>query len=200
MDKLDIFSVAKISTLVALTPTAILGSLDIVYKFQYLIEPRSGAGGWTIDVIRDTMLVTALYATYLTLYTLERNEILEKYGKAEIKINRSTNLPAKNKQEVTIDDFFETDEKSNPEPKDDDKSFDELKNDYLRILSGKPRDYTTLVKLADLYYKEELYGDSLKTLKQINPKDSDVWFKIGDNFKELSQMDDAHRAYAKANE
>lgn len=201
MDKLGLYSIGKISSLIALTPVAILGGLDIALKFQYLIAPRGGTEG--IDTIRDAMLITGIYALYLTTSTLERNEILERYGTTNIQINHSTNLPAKTKSKVTIDDFVDEDEKSFDELGEDDESFQERENRYLEILSRTPKDRRALKKLANLYYDGGRYEDSLKrlmTLREIYPEDPTIWTKIGDNFKALGQTDDMQKAYKKAKE
>src|SRR3989344_4774841 len=121
MDKLGLYTTSKIISLVALLPSAILGSVDILYKSGDFI---SGRGTGAVDVIRDTMIISGVYTAYLLTSTWERNELLDKYSNTNTDLDYTSQIPKKSKSKVTIDDFLGGEEY---------KFKDE--EDYLKILS-----------------------------------------------------------------
>ena len=191
MDKLGLYTTSKIISLVALLPSAILGSVDILYKSGDFI---SGRGTGAVDVIRDTMIISGVYTAYLLTSTWERNELLDKYSNTNTDLDYTSQIPKKSKSKVTIDNFLGGEEYTFHKFKDDEE-------EYLKILSREPKDEDALWSLATIYFAKKEYNKSLeqlKVLKQINQKFY-VWNKIGANFEKLGQEDDAHKAYAKAN-
>ena len=148
MDKLGLYTTGKIISLVALLPSAILGSVDILYKSGDFI---SGRGTGAVDVIRDTMIIAGVYTAYLLTSTWERNELLDKYSNTNTDLDYTSQIPKKSKSKVTIDDFLGGDEYVFHKFEDEEK-------EYLKILSREPKDEDALWNLATIYFDKKEYN------------------------------------------